>query len=145
MEKYCKNCGNYGHYYRNCRMPILSYGILLFKKDDDGVDKLLMIERKDSLSYIEFLRGKYKTLENIVFIRLLIDRFSDNEKKKILNDEFDILWSNLWVNMETINQKIKNEYYRSKELFYKLKEGYYINNEFIKLEDIVKNSKKSFQ
>ena len=34
MEKkrdYCNNCGNFGHTYSNCRHPILSYGVILFK------------------------------------------------------------------------------------------------------------------
>ena len=49
---YCNNCGNEGHLYRHCRLPVLSYGILCINKD-----KLLMIQRKDSLSYIEFSTG----------------------------------------------------------------------------------------
>ena len=28
---YCNNCGNEGHLYRQCRLPVLSYGVLLFK------------------------------------------------------------------------------------------------------------------
>ena len=58
-KHYCNNCGNIGHLYRDCRHPILSYGIILY---DDSIKedvKIIMIERKDSISYIEFLRGKY--------------------------------------------------------------------------------------
>ena len=32
--KYCNNCGNFGHVYSNCRHPILSYGIILYKIED---------------------------------------------------------------------------------------------------------------
>ena len=31
-NNYCNNCGNVGHVYKNCRHPILSYGIVLFHK-----------------------------------------------------------------------------------------------------------------
>ena len=72
MDKYCNNCGNYGHVYKSCRHPILSYGILLYTEGDDGGKKqIIMVERKDTLSYIEFLRGKYKFIEyinRIIFI-----------------------------------------------------------------------------
>ena len=53
MDKYCNNCGNYGHVYKSCRHPILSYGILLYTEGDDGGKKqIIMVERKDTLSYI---------------------------------------------------------------------------------------------
>ena len=34
MDKYCKNCGNYGHVYKTCRHPILSYGILIYHEGE---------------------------------------------------------------------------------------------------------------
>ena len=72
MDKYCNNCGNYGHVYKSCRHPILSYGILLYTEGDDGGKKqIIMVERKDTLSYIEFLRGKYKSIYNLEYLRLL--------------------------------------------------------------------------
>ena len=54
MEKkqdYCNNCGNYGHLYKNCRHPILSYGIILYNTND--IPKIIMIERKISKPGIE--------------------------------------------------------------------------------------------
>ena len=30
---YCNNCGNEGHLYRHCRLPVLSYGVLCIDKD----------------------------------------------------------------------------------------------------------------
>ena len=48
MDKcYCNNCGNYGHLYKNCRHPILSYGIILYHKCKETNEiKIVMIERK---------------------------------------------------------------------------------------------------
>ncbi len=34
-KNYCNNCGNYGHLYKNCRHPILSYGIILYHRCKD--------------------------------------------------------------------------------------------------------------
>ena len=55
---YCNNCGNTGHYYWQCNKPYLSYGIILFKIFKN-IPKILMVQRKDSICYIEFIRGKY--------------------------------------------------------------------------------------
>ena len=73
-----------GHVYKNCRHPILSYGILLFHKDKESNDyRIVMVERKDSLSYIEFIRGKYKNPLNYDYIKLLISRMTKTEKDKL--------------------------------------------------------------
>ena len=113
--KYCKNCGIFGHSYKECKNPILSYGIILFKKEE-GIPKILMIERKDSICFTEFMRGRYN-VKNDDYIQLLISRFSNNEKKKILNHTFDELWNDLWIDLTTINIKIKKEYQPSKIKF----------------------------
>jgi 8-oxo-dGTP pyrophosphatase MutT (NUDIX family) len=127
MEKkkdYCNNCGNYGHIYGNCRHPILSYGVILYNYDTDGEPSIVLVERKDSLSYIEFMRGKYKSIYDMEYIKLLFSRFSKKELDSINNHDFDTLWQNLWIHTETINPRIKKEYKRSKIGFNKLKEGY---------------------
>ena len=42
-----------------------------------------MIQRKDSLCYIEYLRGKYD-IYNIPYIQILIDKCSTEEKERII-------------------------------------------------------------
>ena len=42
-NKYCNNCGIKGHLYKDCRHPIMSYGHIIFRRDDN---KILMIQRK---------------------------------------------------------------------------------------------------
>jgi len=123
MNKYCNNCGNKGHVYRNCRHPILSYGIILYE-EHDGESKIVMIERKDTIPYIEFLRGKYKTIYNTEYIQLLFNRFSREEKKRISSYDFPYLWNTLWIHTETINKRIKGEYNHSIKMFEQLKKGY---------------------
>ena len=120
MEKYCNNCGNTGHYYKDCKFPILSYGIILFDNTNKDNIKIVLIERKHSLSYIEFLRGKYD-VNNDNYIQLLFNRMSKNEKQDIVSKDFNNLWNNLWNNYDNVNQRIKNEYSVSKKKFNNLK------------------------
>ena len=84
---YCNNCGNYGHLYRQCKLPVLSYGILVFNVNS-GANKLLMIQRKDSISYIEFIRGKYE-LSNPEYIIQLFTNCSIKEKEFLKNHTFN--------------------------------------------------------
>ena len=115
---YCNNCGNFGHLYRNCKLPVMSYGILTFCNEKD-LTKLLMIQRKDSLCYIEFIRGKY-TLENVEYIKILLQNCSQNELHKLKTSTFDQLWLDLWTQHETLNERTKKEYSKSKNTFDKL-------------------------
>ena len=140
MEKkrdYCNNCGNYGHTYGNCRHPILSYGVILYNYDKIGEPSIILVERKDSLSYIEFMRGKYKSIFDVEYIKLLFSRFSKKELEDINKYDFDTLWKNLWIHTETINPRIKKEYKKSKCDFNKLKNGYKKGDDFISIKDII--------
>jgi len=119
MEKFCNNCGNIGHYYRECKNPIMSYGIILYHKFDDII-KIILIERRNSIAFIEFLRGKYD-INNQEYIQVLIDRMNLQEKQLIINNDFDTLWKNLWVDLNNINNRIKREYEKSKINFNNLK------------------------
>ena len=122
MERYCRNCGNKGHSYRECNNPILSFGIILYHTDEEDKTEIIMIERKDSLAFIEFIRGKYYNIYNHDYIQLIIDRMSTEEKQRLLENTFDELWTNLWLNTDNINYKIKREYSKSKVLFNNLKD-----------------------
>ena len=117
--QYCNNCGNEGHLYRQCKLPVLSYGVLLFTNDK----KLLMIQRKDSISYIEFIRGKYKLGDDTYILRLL-DTCSTGEIDLIRTFSFDKLWANLWFpnrSNKKQTERMINEYNKSKVKFNKLK------------------------
>lgn len=134
---YCNNCGNFGHTYGNCRHPILSYGVILYNYDENEEPSIVLVERKDSLSYIEFMRGKYKSIFDVDYIKLLFSRFSKKELDDINKYDFDILWKNLWIHTETINPRIKKEYKKSKTDFNKLKEGYKKGGDFISIKTII--------
>ena len=90
----CNNCGKPGHLYSTCKLPIISYGIILFRQSDKGL-QYLMIRRKDSFGYIDIIRGKY-TLHNIPQIQRSIDEMSLDEKARIIEKPFEHLWKMLW-------------------------------------------------
>jgi hypothetical protein len=41
----CNNCGKQGHMFHQCKMPITSYGVIVFRTSDKGIE-YLMIRRK---------------------------------------------------------------------------------------------------
>ena len=123
MEVYCNNCGIKGHVYKHCKNPIMSCGNILFKREDD-LYKVLMINRKDSICYIELLRGKYD-ITNIHYIQILINKITQMEKQKLLDLDYDTLWKQLWL-IEAIDEsKLKKDYISGRDKFMKLKCGFF--------------------
>jgi len=116
---FCNNCGKQGHLFNQCKKPIISIGIIIFKEEDHKI-KYLMICRKDSIGYIEFLRGKYP-LYNKDYIQKLIDQMSVEEKKRLLYNNFNNLWANLWGDFS--NLQYRNEEKHSRQKFEQIKKG----------------------
>ena len=88
MNNVCNNCGKTGHISNLCKLPIVSYGIVAFRMFK-GKPEYLMIRRKDTFGYIDFIRGKY-SLKNMDQIKDIIDEMSNDEKEKILTFSFEI-------------------------------------------------------
>lgn len=80
--------------------------------------KFLMIQRKHSLSYIEFIRGKYN-INDVDHVSGLFKNMSPDEIKNISNKDFDFLWNNLWKKTSK-SKAFQKEYRVSKDLFQKL-------------------------
>jgi 8-oxo-dGTP pyrophosphatase MutT (NUDIX family) len=133
-ENYCGNCGEEGHTYRRCLAPIISLGVILFRKHEDQLQYLL-VQRRDTLGYVEFMRGKYN-LENIKYVFELFKIMTEAERIKILNNDFDFLWQNLWMNKNL--KKFHNEYSNSKKKFNILKQGTELNGKQYSLLNIHK-------
>ena len=77
----CNNCGKQGHQFHQCKQPITSYGIILFRSSMKGI-QYLMIRRKDSFGYIDFLRGKY-VQNNLEHLQSIFNEMSIFEREKI--------------------------------------------------------------
>jgi len=142
ITNYCFNCGKNGHLYYNCKLPINSMGIIAFKLFDKEI-KYLLIRRKDTLGYIDFLRGKYP-LYDINYIRNLIDIMTVDEKKRLLNKPFDVLWKDLWGH-NSLNKYKDEEQNARKKFDILLGEGLRYNDSKYKLEEIIKFSNTNWK
>lgn len=128
----CANCGCLGHVYRTCNHPTISYGFICFRivEIDDGTyaPEYLMVQRKDSLSYVEFMRGKYD-LENKTYIMRLLCNMTEDERKRLKTYPFDTLWKDMWCKGEEDGGKNFNkEYHEASEKFARIKKGYHIKS-----------------
>jgi len=133
----CNNCGKQGHSFHQCKLPITSYGIILCRPSSKGV-QFLMIRRKDSFGYIDFIRGKYSPY-NIEQLQHTINEMSVIEKKQIITEPFNKLWAMMWGNTSSENQ-FRSEESISVKKFELITNGVYINNVKYTLRDLVEKS-----
>ena len=89
--QFCNNCGKTGHMFHRCKKPITSIGIIVFKIVN-GARQYLMICRRNSLGYVDFMRGKYP-LSNKIYLKNIIYEMTNEEKQSLLKNEFDDLWT----------------------------------------------------
>jgi 8-oxo-dGTP pyrophosphatase MutT (NUDIX family) len=148
---YCVNCGEKGHVLKECVGPITSFGIIAFKTGKGESDclqdtnttlkdilkqlntntkdvifpkiKFLMIQRKDTMGYIDFVRGKYDIRpgfekERDQKIKVCLDEMTQKEKDNLLLKDFDTIWNDLWVNHDS--KCFKNEYELAKKKYINL-------------------------
>lgn len=139
----CRNCGIIGHIYKNCPHPIMSFGIICYKIDDDNDIKFLMIQRKDSLSFMEFIRGKYE-IGNLEYIKQLLFNMTIPERDMIINLSFDDIWNYLWSQNDIYNNKNNKEYYESKFKFNSLNDNNFLKNYILSIKSIFNEQEWGF-
>ena len=88
----CSNCGRPGHFFRECSEPITSLGIIPFRRLG-SIIQWLLIRRRDSLGFIEIMRGKY---EGPSGLQALIDQTTLAERERLKTRPFPDLWRELW-------------------------------------------------
>ena len=139
----CNNCGKQGHQFHQCKLPITSYGVILFRSSTQGI-QYLMIRRKDSFGYIDFIRGKY-VLNNLEQLQSIFNEMSITEREKIRENDFDTLWTMMWG--ETlIGTQYKGEEMASQKKFDALKLGVPMSNgEIITLEKLIEYSETKWK
>ncbi len=97
--------------------------------------KFLLVRRKHSLGYTEFIRGNYKK-DNIDFIIYLFQQMTPKEIRNIAVKSFDELWDEFWGTDTRKKMFNKKQYTESKENFDSLKYkidvelslDFYVNN-----------------
>ena len=84
-----------------------------------------MIQKKDSLSYVEFVRGKYDIANREYMIRLA-NNMTPDEKQRLRQHTFDDVWQMLWANDMPQSKKFTSNFNDSKKKFEHLKRGFYL-------------------
>ena len=133
----CTNCNMSGHSYKYCLAPVNSYGIIAFRVKDaswslakgltanngrglNGIDSVmqnvefLLIQRKDSLRFVDFVRGKY-TVSDPAYLKQMLSNMTNEEREFLKTTTFDNLWKRVWGSASVRNYK--NDYDNSKQRF----------------------------
>lgn len=103
---FCNNCGESGHLFRECTQDILSCGVIIVrdKRTPDVrpvepipllYQEVLLVRRRNSIGYVDFLRGKYD-VSNRAYILQLWSEMTESERRALLERPFDDLWNDLW-------------------------------------------------
>jgi 8-oxo-dGTP pyrophosphatase MutT (NUDIX family) len=139
VHQHCTNCGLIGHSCRSCVAPVLSYGLLIFRftnpewdiaknlcssmptlngTDMGGKLQVLMIKRKDSLRFVEFVRGKYN-VKDMDYIKTIVHNITPAERELILTKTFPELWQHVWGTSNPRNYR--NDFEQSQIKFNELR------------------------
>jgi 8-oxo-dGTP pyrophosphatase MutT (NUDIX family) len=143
----CTNCSQTGHQSKQCPQPITSYGVIVFRvkggwKQTEallggaltGVENLLpkieylLIQRRDTIAFIELMRGKYRIIDK-EYIKQLIGCMTIDEHAKLKTYPFDLLWEGLWGPPIEGSHAYRNEKEQAKQKFESITE---LIEEFIK-------------
>jgi 8-oxo-dGTP pyrophosphatase MutT (NUDIX family) len=92
--------------------------------------KFLMIQRKDTMGFTDFVRGKYPE-EYSKILPIFLNEMTVKEKNNLLTKSFDEIWGDLWVNHDS--KCFKNEYELAYKKFHKLN-----------IKELIEKSKSSF-
>lgn len=138
-DTYCNNCGKHGHNYNQCKLPITSLGLITYRINNNKIE-YLMICRKDTLGFVDFMRGKYSTNNKSYIMNMLI-QMTSFEKKILLEKSFDELWSYIWGDV-CISNQYKSEENISKTKFNTLRNGIKFKNKQFNLNDLIEESNK---
>ena len=112
----CTNCGGVGHLFRQCIAPVMSYGVIMARARqgrDFSITKtlsttydyvtgleaqpleFLLIQRRDSLGFIELMRGRYR-VNDVEYMILHMKRITAVEREKYKTGPFEELWNGMW-------------------------------------------------
>ena len=139
----CRNCCHIGHLYKDCPHPITSFGVICYKRVADPEPHVLylMIQRKDSLSFMEFIRGKYD-LHQDDYVCQLMSCMTYDERKALVTKSFEDLWSQVWY-QPNFSRQI-NEYTLAKNKFETLMKGIYVNGKAVSIRSLLASSITTF-
>jgi 8-oxo-dGTP pyrophosphatase MutT (NUDIX family) len=68
--------------------------------------EVLMVRRKDSMCYTDFIRGKFDPADK-TYVRILLDNMTQQEIARIKSETFEALWARLWNNSDRHEYELK--------------------------------------
>jgi 8-oxo-dGTP pyrophosphatase MutT (NUDIX family) len=149
MNSYCNNCGKNGHLFHQCKSAIISYGVISFRENPtkNNTREYLLIRRKDTLGFVDFMRGKY-SIYNKEYILNMIKQMTNDEKLRLITDPFSKLWEDLWgtsissksLESSRVVDQYKTEEYVSRNKFDSLRLGIYTKIDCYTLEELVRST-----
>ena len=81
----CYNCGSQGHACIDCKLAIISIGVILFRRNKMNNEiEFLMIRRNESFGFSDFFYGKTINY-NLSIIENVINEMTVVEKSNIYN------------------------------------------------------------
>lgn len=116
---------NHNSFYKK-KKYIESFGIVLFTVVENTI-LYLLVQKRDSYEYMDLLMGTWKTNDDVVH---LVNGMSKKEKKRLINNDFDTLWNDLFA---TQNSYICREYERARDKYHSI----------INLTEIIENCNTS--
>jgi 8-oxo-dGTP pyrophosphatase MutT (NUDIX family) len=142
-ENYCNNCGRQGHNYNNCKIPITSVGAIVLRnnilgENENSTLEFLMIRRKDTLGFIDFMRGKY-SVYNKHYIMNMLKQMTVQEKECLKSGDFGKCWYEIWRG-NAISSQYRAEESQSRDKFNLLVAGIVVKNDYYNLISLVEES-----
>jgi len=140
QNQFIKNIKSTSYYDLN---NIIMDNIHKFNEYNDSI-QFLLVKRRNSLNYIDFIRGKYHIQDNKQ-INNMFNLMSINEIEMIKNNDFNTLWYNLWLK-NAYKKKYLEEMNLSKIKFNHLRETGLLNNinsEYLTTEWEIPKGKKN--
>ncbi len=129
----CTNCGLTGHSYRYCTSPVNSYGIIAYRvknpqwslarglqatRSINGMEttgglEFILVRRKESLRFVEFVRGKYDTRDP-AYIKQMLGKMTCEEREFLRTTTFEDMWQRVWGSTSARNYRADFEYSKAR-------------------------------
>ena len=117
-----------------------SSGVIGFRYNDANEIEYLMVKRRFTYSFFDFLMGNYK-LNDVSYIGKLITRMTKHEKFYLFTKtNFNDLWKLIWKN----NSFFKTNYFCGLVKYTLLQRGYMKDGKLINLINLLNKHKTSF-
>ncbi|AYV78022.1 MAG: NUDIX hydrolase [Edafosvirus sp.] len=114
--------------YGGSNSSVTSYGIILLNLNGPE-PKILMVRRRETFGYTDFVRGKYDPDDKEKLTKLF-EEMTVDEYEKISKNNFQKLWDDKWLHNDKKNLPyIKKEYFMARDKFNRISNlKYYLHN-----------------